>query len=219
MSIETKFGTAYVDTHGYLRISSVKEGNHNKLVHRLVFEDFYNISLNEEFPDGVIIHHEDGNKLNNEIWNLVPMTNQEHSIMHHTGVKFTEERCRKISEAKKGFKYTEESKQKMREAKLGKSQPMEMMLNRSKTVNKIGLFRVFKAPNKSCKKGFDYCYNYTENNKRKEIHSVDILKLRKRVIEKGLPWIVVDVNKVKAEFGDNLADRILSAISEDSYES
>ena len=208
MSVKTKFGTAYKDHHGYMRISSVKEGNHNKLVHRLVFEDFYKIKL----PSDVIIHHNDGDKTNNEIWNLIPLTNEEHSRMHHTGAVFTEERCRRISEAKKGFKYSEESKQKMREAKLGKRQPLEMVVNRSRTNNKMGLFRVFKSQNKSCKQGFDYCYNYTENNKRKEIHSIDILKLKKRVIEKGLPWIVVDENKLKLEFGDVLAGKVLAAI-------
>ena len=210
MSVKTKFGTAYKDHHGYMRISSVKEGNHNKLVHRLVFEDFYKIKL----PSDVIIHHNDGDKTNNEIWNLIPLTNEEHSRMHHTGAVFTEERCRRISEAKKGFKYSEESKQKMREAKLGKRQPLEMVVNRSRTNNKMGLFRVFKSQNKSCKQGFDYCYNYTENNKRKEIHSIDILKLKKRVIEKGLPWIVVDENKLKLEFGDVLAKKILEAIGQ-----
>ena len=210
MSVKTKFGTAYKDYHGYMRISSVKGGNHNKLVHRLVFEDFYKIKL----PADVIIHHNDGDKTNNEIWNLIPLTNEEHSRMHHTGAVFTEERCRRISEAKKGFKYSEESKQKMREAKLGKHQPLEMVVNRSRTNNKMGLFRVFKSQNKSCKQGFDYCYNYTENNKRKEIHSIDILKLKKRVIEKGLPWIVVDENKLKLEFGDVLAKKILKAIGE-----
>ena len=214
MSIKTKFGNAYVTSGGYLAISSIKEGNLNKLVHRLVFEDFYKIKL----PSDVHIHHLDGNKQNNEIWNLVPMTNQEHSTLHHTGVKFTEERCKKISEAKKGYEYSEEAKQKMREAKLGKKQPLEMIMNRSKTTNKLGLFRVFKAQNKSCKQGFDYCYNYTDGNKRKELHSIDILKLRKRVIEKGLPWVIIDEEKVRLEFPPEVADKIIQTIQGDSYE-
>jgi len=196
----------------------MKEGNHNKLVHRLVFEDFYKVNLDDFFDEKMIIHHEDGNRLNNNIWNLVPMTNQDHSVMHHTGVKFSEERCKRISESKKGFKYSEESKQKMREAKIGKKQPISMMINRAKSMNKIGLFRVFKAQNKSCKQGFDYCYNYVENGKRKELHSVNILKLKRRVIEKGLDWIVIDENKVMDEFGIEMANRILDTISDDSYD-
>ena len=210
MSVKTKFGTAYKDYHGYMRISSVKEGNHNKLVHRLVFEDFYKIKL----PSDVIIHHNDGDRTNNEIWNLIPLTNEEHSRMHHTGAVFTEERCRRISEAKKGFKYSEESKQKMRDAKIGKKQTLDTMIARGKTSNKLGLFRVFKAQNKSCKNGFDYCYNYTEDGKRKELHSVDILKLKKKVIQKELPWIILDEEKLKANFDESL----IIAISEDAYE-
>lgn len=208
MSVATKFGRAYVDSQGYLRISSIKEGNHNQFLHRLVFEDFYQIKL----PTHIHIHHEDGNKLNNEIWNLIPMTNSEHSIMHHTGVKFSKERCKKISEARKGFKYSEESKQKMREAKIGKKQSLEMMLNRSRTQNKLGIFRVFISQNKSCKKGWDYCYNYVENKKRKELHSVDIFKLRKKVIEKGLPWLIVDEEKVKRAFDEKTAENIINSI-------
>ena len=37
----TKFGRAYIGHHGYYVVTSKKEGNHNKLLHRLIFEDFY----------------------------------------------------------------------------------------------------------------------------------------------------------------------------------
>lgn len=77
-TIQTKFGTASISYEGYYRITSVKEGNLNKLLHRLVFEDFYQTEL----PSDWIIHHVDGNKLNNEIWNLVPMTKSEHAAIH-----------------------------------------------------------------------------------------------------------------------------------------
>lgn len=191
MSIKTKFGTAYVNSSGYLVISSWKEGNCNKFVHRLVFEDFYQTKL----PENIVIHHIDGNKLNNEIWNLEPMTNAEHSAMHQRGVKFTKERCKNISKAKKGFKFTEESKQKMRDAKIGKRQSMETIIARSKTCNTTGIFRVYIRKNKSCKQGWNYCYNYTENGKRKELHSIDIHKLKQKVISKGLDWIILDETK------------------------
>jgi hypothetical protein len=51
------------------------------------------------------------------------------------------------------------------------------------------------------------------------MHSVDILKLKKRVIAKGLEWIVLDEEKVKAEFGNELADRIIDTLNNDTYES
>ena len=81
MTVQTKYGTAGISDDGYYRIYSKKEGNHMKLLHRLIFEDFYQTEL----PSDWIIHHEDGNKLNNEIWNLIPMTKQEHVEIHHKG--------------------------------------------------------------------------------------------------------------------------------------
>ena len=66
----TKYGSVGLHCSGYYKITSKKEGNHNKLLHRLIFEDFYNIEL----PDDIIIHHLDEDKTNNEIWNLIPLT-------------------------------------------------------------------------------------------------------------------------------------------------
>jgi hypothetical protein len=78
MSITTKFGTAEISDDGYYRITSVKEGNLNKLLHRLIFEDSHQTKI----PDGYIIHHEDGDKLNNNIENLVLMTKSQHAAIH-----------------------------------------------------------------------------------------------------------------------------------------
>ena len=46
----TKFGTAKI-YRGYYIITSRKEGNHGKFLHRLIFEDFYKIKL----PKHIII--------------------------------------------------------------------------------------------------------------------------------------------------------------------
>jgi len=86
-TIKTKFGNARVNAYGYYAISSTKEGNRDKLLHRLIFEDFYNIKL----PSDILIHHDDENKLNNEIWNLIPMTKKEHHVLHHKNKKIPEE--------------------------------------------------------------------------------------------------------------------------------
>ena len=80
--IKTKYGNATLNNYGYYHISSGKEGNHGKYLHRLIFEDFYNIKLDEEFPEGIEIHHIDGDKTNNEIWNLEPVSKSEHRQMH-----------------------------------------------------------------------------------------------------------------------------------------
>ena len=85
--IKTKYGNASL-IDGRYRVSKTENGRRTtKLLHRLIFEDYYNIDLDEEFPDGVVIHHEDGNPLNNEIWNLVPMTRAEHNVIHSKGRK------------------------------------------------------------------------------------------------------------------------------------
>lgn len=76
--INTKFGKARKDKRGYYRIFEYKSKYYGKQLHRLIFEDFYQIEL----PNDVIIHHEDENKTNNEIWNLVPMTRAEHNRIH-----------------------------------------------------------------------------------------------------------------------------------------
>ena len=80
--LQTKFGTATLCNDGYYHISSRKEGNNGKLLHRLIFEDYYQIKL----TTNDFIHHEDGDKTNNEMWNLVPMTNGEHTTLHRLNV-------------------------------------------------------------------------------------------------------------------------------------
>ena len=85
--LKTKYGTARINARGYYEISSSKEWNRGKLLHRLIFEDFYNVKL----PSDIIIHHDDGDKTNNEIWNLIPLTKKEHHELHHKGKKIPEE--------------------------------------------------------------------------------------------------------------------------------
>lgn len=117
--IQTKYGNASLDRNGYYKITSTKEGNKDKYLHRVIFEDYYNIKLDEEFPEGIVIHHEDENKTNNEIWNLVPMTQKEHTILHHKGKICSEETKRKISESNKGRVVSEEGRRNMSEAHKG----------------------------------------------------------------------------------------------------
>lgn len=76
----TKWGNAKINEKGYYRISSSKEGNYNKYLHRLIFEDFYG-----PIPDACYVHHKDGNPLNNCVMNLQLLTKSEHSSLHNTG--------------------------------------------------------------------------------------------------------------------------------------
>lgn len=118
--MKTKFGNARLSNEGYYVISSTKEGNHGKKLHRLIFEDFYQIIL----PSDMHIHHNDGNKTNNEIWNLIPMTNSEHIRLHKKGCKMSDDFKRKMSKIHKGKKLSSEQVEEIRQRTQGEGNPM-----------------------------------------------------------------------------------------------
>lgn len=180
--IQTKYGNASVDAQGYYVIHSNEKGNRGKKLHRLIFEDFYQINLSSD----IVIHHEDGNRLNNEIWNLVPMTNAEHSSIH--SCTHTEEFKRKMSERMQGEKHH----------MYGTKNSMKTMLKKSTSLNTSGYFRVIKQKKPETKQGFLWTYSYYENRKRKRITSTDLKKLEEKVKAKGLEWVVVDEDKARA---------------------
>ena len=77
--LNTKFGVAKQRDDGYYQIDTSKEGNHKKLLHRLIFEDVYGF-----IPKNFNIHHKNGDKSNNCILNLQLISSKEHSKLHHT---------------------------------------------------------------------------------------------------------------------------------------
>lgn len=79
MSIKTKFGNISLNDGKYYRVHTCKEGNKGKMFHKLVWEDFYGCDV----PDGYIIHHKNGNRLDNCILNLQLMRKSDHSIHHN----------------------------------------------------------------------------------------------------------------------------------------
>lgn len=148
-TLKTKFGNARLDSYGYYRITSKKEGNHNKLLHRLIFEEFYNIQL----PDDIVIHHDDENKTNNKIWNLIPMSVQEHMSFHSKNRGVSKETRKKISDSNKGHFVSEETKKKISEKHKGKKLSEE-------TKNKLRI--VHRGQNNGM-----YGKNHSEESKRK----------------------------------------------------
>lgn len=96
--MKTKFGNVKLNSKNYYVVTSGKEGNNGKFLHRLIWEDFYGC----EMPEGYVIHHKNGNKLDNCILNLQLMKKDEHSRLHRLGNTHSMETRRKLSEIFKG---------------------------------------------------------------------------------------------------------------------
>ena len=187
--MKTKFGNAVIN-HGYYRITSRKEGNHGKPLHRLIYEDYYKVSLLEETD----IHHIDGDKLNNNISNLIPLKHNNHCSMHmkgntyRKGCKHTEETRKKMSEARKGKKLSDIHKQKLSEVRKGVPLSEKNKRGLSFSKNTTGYRNVSKQKHKTCKQGFRWKYSYYEEGKQKAICRVKLDDLKTAVIERGLVW-------------------------------
>ena len=175
-AIKTPFGNAKIDKFGYFTITSKKEGNYGKRLHRLIFEDFYNIKLDEEFPNGIDIHHNDGNKTNNEIWNLVPSSREDHTSIHHKGKVLLPVTREKIREYQK--KYSSEEITSNEDPRVKKS----------KKLNSTGYYGVYKE-NADNPQGFRWRYCVIRNGKKIQISRADINSLKNEVIKRGLTWI------------------------------
>ncbi len=156
-TIHTKFGTAQVNVQGYYHIVSKKEGNEFKLLHRLIFEDFYGIIV----PKDYIVHHKNGNKLNNCILNLQLLHNKIHSKLHNI--------------AEKNPMYN-------------KHHSENAMIQMSKSKSSTNIFRVHKAKDNTTKQGFTWIYQYFEGKRRVKIRSVSLEKLKEKVLARGLTW-------------------------------
>lgn len=242
-ALHTKWGTAKIQPNGYYRITSAREGNNNKDLHRLIFEDFYGFKI----PKGYVIHHKNGIKTDNCILNLQLLSKKQHQMHHNSGEKhwtynnpMPAETRRKIGEASKGRivsketreklskirkgriiskdtrekiskklkgrKLSEEHKLKLSESHKGQviSEDQKILMSKSisKSTTSTGIYRVSKHKNKGTQQGFVWRYMYKVNGKKKEIVSVDIKRLKKKVLVKGLEWIILDEDKVKKLFGE-----------------
>ena len=75
LSNNTNHGNVYINKDGYLQFTNGK--HRGKLYHRVIYEKFVG-----NIPEDCVVHHIDGNKLNNDILNLEVMSFEEHSRMH-----------------------------------------------------------------------------------------------------------------------------------------
>lgn len=159
-TLHTRYGNAKLDGEGYYRITSIKEGNCGKRLHRLIARDYFGDWINDP-NEFFSIHHIDGDKSNNCVLNLEPLPPGEHSSLHNAGE----------NHPNYGRQLSEETKIKLSSAQ-----------------NTSGYYRVIKQVCPECKQGFMYAYLYYENGTRKRISSVDLKKLEKKVRVEGLEW-------------------------------
>lgn len=151
MVIKTEYGNVRLH-NGYWEVCGGGNPNRSKMLHRLIYEDYYGVRL----PPNIIVHHIDGDKTNNSIENLKAIGWKEHSSIHGKGRFLSEETRKKISQSR--------------------SKP-------SKYLN------VVKTKASYMKQGFTWKYKYyDEQGKLKYITSVDLNKLKEKVLAKGLEW-------------------------------
>ena len=87
-------------------------------------------------------------------------------------------------------KHTEQTKQKIRESKQGKNQTLNQQIQRSKSNNTTGYFRVSKEKTNNTKQGFVYCYQYYDKtlNRRIKIRRTNLINLKNEVLKRKLTW-------------------------------
>lgn len=69
--IKAKYGSQWINSFGYLETRFGRS-------HRLIYIEYYG-----SLDDDLIVHHIDGNKLNNHPSNLKAMSNSEHIKLHN----------------------------------------------------------------------------------------------------------------------------------------
>lgn len=82
-TLHTKWGNAKLFNDRYYKISSGKNG---KYLHRLIAAEYFGDWINDP-TDFYEIHHIDGDKTNNCVLNLEPLTKKEHRVLHSKNQK------------------------------------------------------------------------------------------------------------------------------------
>ena len=139
--------------YGYVKVNPPKGYKHCKL-HQYIW-----ICVNGDIPNGFDIHHIDGNKLNNSIYNLEIVEHKKHMSEHkignkcHQGKNHSEETKKKISEGNKGKIVSEDTKEKI----------SKRLTNNPKTSKQVAqytlygeLVKIWESASECGRNGFNY---------------------------------------------------------------
>ena len=86
------------------------------------------------------------------------------------------------------YNCSESTKQKIGNSQKGSKHSFNHKLKTSKSLSSTGLFRVTKHYSSNYTQGYYWRYQYYVNGKRKVISSIDLEKLKEKVISQGLEW-------------------------------
>lgn len=126
------------------------------------------------------------------------ISNAKKGEKHHMwGKKHKPSTIKKISDAGRKRKQTEYTKQKLSKLRSGENNPFynkhhsqEDRIRMSKIHSSTGYYRVYKQKKDDVNQGFIWVYQYyDENKKRKRLSSVDLAKLKQKVIDNGFIWL------------------------------
>lgn len=106
-SLRFKRNIGTINNCGYVRVKPI-----NGYKHYTIHQYIWMVANGCDIPEGYDIHHIDGNKQNNSIYNLELIEHSSHMVKHKQNI--SDETKRKISETLKGFKHSEETKWKIR---------------------------------------------------------------------------------------------------------
>lgn len=125
-----------------------------------------------------------------------------------TGYKHSLEARKKISESKQNKSRSEKTKKKISENNArywdGKKLSEEHKKNISKTQNKTGFFRVFKAKRTDYQQGFAWSYQYfIDKGKQRKFIRANLVELEKEAKKRGLDWYIVDAKLATKSLEEN----------------
>jgi len=169
---------SFIDKHGYC--FEKKDGKVIKRATRVWCEHFGK----DKVPDGYVIHHINGDRLDDRIQNLQCVEDtihrRYHNIKNYNEMSDYEKDdiCLRLNIGREEWFDN-----------LSENEKKERWLHLAKKNNTTGYYRVYKDKNKRMKQGFIWRYKYYDNGKLKAIVSVDIDKLKEKVLDKGLEWI------------------------------
>ena len=161
--MKTIYGNVCIGNHGYYVVTTQNKC-HNKLLHRIIFEEFYG-----KIPKKCVIHHKDGNKLNNCIMNLQLKTHSNHTKEHSSELKHSYENRKKMSKIKFG---------------------------KPNSTNTSGYYRVCKEKGNQYAQGFTWTYAIGSSRLNddgkirtvKKIRRTNLKKLEQAVKDAGYEW-------------------------------